>query len=203
MVKLSTHRVQDWIDSVINPVLTRLQRASRLLPHGPWEIHANSRRLETIARVHDAVLIHYHDNIDDFVSHRKRFKKLFDAYDLSIDTLESAVSHSFAVLLEHAAARGDLPQSVDKIDGWKYLCSYAAANFREIPGSWFNAELYNATLGEQLRSLAAKEIAHAEEVGTRAAKQCEVLMVELAKERRSLADKYQARVKPVGEFSLG
>lgn len=203
MAKLSTQRVQDWIDSVINPVLARLRRSSRLLPHGPWEIHANTRRLETIARVRDAVLVQYHDNIEDFVARRKRFAKLFDSYDHSIDALEAAVGHTYEVLLERAAARTDLPASVDKLDGWKYLCSYAAANYREIPGSWFNAEVYNATLGEELRQLASVEVALAAKAGAVAAKQSDLLIVELGKERRSLADKYQARVMPVGEFSLG
>lgn len=198
MAKLATGRVQDWIDSVINPVLSRVQRASRFLPHGPWEIHPNSLRFETIARVPDAVLVIYHDNLDDFRSHRKRFGKLFDAYDASIEALERSVRTTFEFLIAQPATSG----ATEGPDDWKFICSYAAANFTEIPGSWFNAKLYNETLGVGLRNLASEQIASSERAGSLAEKRANALITELVKERRNLADTYGARVKPV-EFALG
>lgn len=51
--------------------------------------------------------------------------------------------------------------------------------------------------------MAADEITGSEEAGIRSAKHAEILITELTKERRALADRYQARVKPVTEFSFG
>ncbi len=194
---ISTGRAQDWISTVINPVLASLRRSQGRLEHGPWEIHPNEPpRLETIYKVRDAVLAPYHDNIDDFTRHEPAFVGLFTKYDRAIEELTAAVWKAYTTL------RATTPTTSDP-DEWKYLTNYAAGNIQHAPSSWSYSAGYNGPLGKELRARIAKEIDASTTVGREAFALSEILVKELIATRERLADTYGARVVPVGDFVLG
>ena len=81
MVTISTGRAQDWINTVINPVLDGIRRELRFLPSGPWRWQPNTRSFEFFLPAKAYVPHPYGDNYDDFVEKYDGMREALAAHD--------------------------------------------------------------------------------------------------------------------------
>ena len=108
---VSPQRAQDWITSVINPVVGALQRETRFLPDGPWFWHHRARKLELLDKIPAYVSEFYLPNLDDLLRKQPRLAAQFKVHDEGIGDLAKAVEASFDRLMGPQERRSAITQS--------------------------------------------------------------------------------------------
>lgn len=207
MVTISTGRAQDWINTVINPVLDGIRRELRFLPGGPWRWQPNTRSFEFFLPAKAYVPHPYGDNYDDFVEkydgvrealavHDRLLSAFTEKFEGAYDTL-SADRGSFKNELDASVAgRGHYGVPSETRD---WFVSYVAGGFERLPDYYVGHEGYNAradvllAAGREVLGRAKIDVGRcARELADHDAK----LEKQLVGVRRDLADNYGARIRP-------
>lgn len=200
---VSPKRAQDWITSVINPVVGALQRETRFLPGGPWFWHHRARRLELLDKIPAYVSEFYLPNLDDFERKHPGIAKQFRVHDQGIADLAKTVEAAFNRLMgpagqafrEYALSRLK-PEDRDTID---YFAAYIAGNAVKVTERFSHHEIYNSDSKLQSlgRECVAKELEEALEIARHLRTKVDALDDALVELRYGLADKYGLRIVPV------
>lgn len=204
---ISIGRVQDWINTVINPALDGLRREFRFLPDGPWRWQPNTRSFEFFLPAKAYVPHPYGDNYDDFVEKYDDVREAFAVHDRLLSAFAKELESGFDVLsidrgafkneLDICFAGGDGSVTLQNSRDW--FVSYVAGNFKRLPDYYVGHEVYNAC-ADQLLATGRSVLTQAKiDVGRKArdlAEHDQKLEKQLVGVRRDLADRYGARVRP-------
>ena len=204
---ISVGRAQDWINTVINPIVDGIRRERRALPDGPWRWQPTTRSFEFFLPAKEYVPHPYLDNYDDFIekyrgvgedlsvhdgrlaAFAKEFERAFDV--LSVDT------GSFMNEVDSAAVSRGRHTAPNAAREW--FVSYVAGNFGRLPDYYVGHERYNAhadRLLEAARGVLKQAKIDVPGVARQLADHDAKLEKQLVELRRDLADHYGARVRP-------
>ena len=196
---ISLGRAQDWINTVINPILDGVRRELRFLPGGPWRWQAKTRAFEFFLPVKDYVPHPYLDNYDDFVEKYAAVRGEFGVHDGLLVGFAKEFESGFDIL---SADRGSFKAEIDGIvpeDLRDWFIGYVAGGFLHVPDYYVGHDVYNAR-ADRLLATGRDALAQAKVDVANFSQQLAALDARLVKQlvdvRRELADHYGARVRP-------
>lgn len=196
---ISSGRAQDWIDTVINPILDGVRRELRALPGGPWRWQPTTRSFELFLSAREYVPHPYGDNYDDFVEKYRGVGEALGVHDDLLAVLGKDFERAFDAL---SADDGSFKSAVDaaappKSRAW--FVSYVAGGFERLPDYYIGHDVYNIR-ADQLLAMGRDALARAKIDVSDAARQLAAhdarLEKQLVEVRRDLADQYGVRVRP-------
>ena len=196
---ISLGRAQDWINTVINPILDGIRRESRFLPSGPWRWQPTTRSFEFFLPVREYVPHPYLDNYDDFVEKHDGVRNEFGVHDRLLAAFATEFEHGFDVL---SADQGSFKSELDAAappDSRDWFVSYVTGGFERLPDYYVGHDVYNPRAEQLLatgRSVLAKVNLNVGDSARQLAAQDAKLATQLVNVRRDLADHYGARVRP-------
>lgn len=206
-VNVAPERVQDWIVSVINPVLAGLYNERRYLPDGPWWWHHRAKTLERLAPIDGYVAVHFHPNLKDLRRFAPALSVDFDRHDAAVRELGEQVAMVFEKLVTSPAVKllakkhlGD-PDETD----FRFFVSWVAANATRLPNDFEGAAEYNKSKFAE-RALQAVGVETASDGRREPAKRLSEISVGLTsaldEARTELADRFGVRIVPGDSLSV-
>src|SRR3990172_3504916 len=99
--RISPGRAQDWISSVLNPIIDGLRLQKRFLPDGPWRWIPHLGAFEYLHPLADYLAETYRDNYDDFLRKQPALRQPIARHDGLLKELRSAVRAAYMMLIEH------------------------------------------------------------------------------------------------------
>lgn len=208
--KISRERAQDWISSVLNPIIDGLEVEQRHLDAHLWVWEPIAKRFEYLRSISDNVSEFYRDNLEDFLDQYPHFKDQFDEHDQLLPRLASIAvtgyellrnhpdGESFRLLFQQAAenVRLDIPEHA--LD---YFCAQVASGFQTLPDNYANAQLFNERIRPWIEQLKGGKLADALRDGSNLAMQLKETATRLRDGlkacRKEIANRYGARIRPV------
>jgi hypothetical protein len=97
-VMISLGRAQDWINTVINPVLDGIRRELRFLPNGPWRWQPKTRSFEFFLPAKAYVPHPYGDNYDDFIEKYDGVRESLGIHDDLLAAFSKEFERAFSAL---------------------------------------------------------------------------------------------------------
>lgn len=201
---ISPGRAQDWISTVLNPIIDSVRRELRFLPSGPWRWVPATRSFEFFGPVSSYVPHGYTDNYDDFIEKQEAVLQEFGIHDGLLAAFATEFEQGFDLLRTSADAaeyRRLLDGVVPSPDSREWFISYTVGRFGRLPDYYVGYERYNPVAAELIdASQRALDAAQVDVLGRARElhavdERLERLLVEA---RRQLADQYGARIKPYG-----
>ncbi len=203
---ITSERAQDWISSVLNPMIDGLRRESRFLPAGPWRWLFETRAFEYFHPMKEYVAEIYLDNFDDFMAKHPKLKPEFHRHDVTLAELQDAVALAFDTLHASSQLRADLARfaAARRVDdlGQQYFLASLASGYQELPSSFSNYEVYNSfpfELRREAETLMSEPRSKACDAARRLDSFNKKLLESLQSLRTDIADRYGARIMPVLE----
>jgi hypothetical protein len=206
-VKISAGRAQDWIDTVINPVLDGIRRELRFLPNGPWRWQPKTRLFEFFLLAKAYVPHPYGDNYDDFVEKYEGVRNELGAHDTLLVAFAAKFERGFdALRADRESFKSELDASLTgrgrsavPPDFRDWFVSYVAGGFERVPDYYVGHDVYNRRADRLLaagREVLARAKIDVAGFARKLADQDAKLATQLVNVRRDLADHYGARVRP-------
>jgi len=192
----SPKRVQDWISSVLNPIIDGLRREQGLLERKTWHWLPTRESFEYLHPVASFVAEIYRDNLDDFLLKNADLRPLIKKHDEALADVSAAVSAIFQKLMGPKTAQIRNSARFSDELRWKYFASFVAANLKEIPPDEPVALEYERLL-PKAESVVHDEKADAESKAKVFRSRVDALLDACVELRTSLADQYGARIIPV------
>jgi hypothetical protein len=198
---ISAERAQDWISSVLNPIIEGVRRELSLLARPLRWLH-ETRNFEYLHPIGDYVADIYFDNFEDFVQKHPTLRSDFRRHDDTLDELRTTVTDGYDRISKdslflaalQAATIGSKLADLD----YRYFMAHIAGGYPELSHPYANHEVYNRLPSDlrdpdQLREVKAQRLA--------ATRKLEVIDQtihdRLVKLRTEIADRYGARIQPV------
>lgn len=206
-VTISPGRAQDWINTVINPVLDGIRRERRFLPDGPWRWQPTTRSFEFFLPAREYVPHPYGDNYDDFIEKYRGVGDDLGAHDRLLAAFTRAFEHAFDTLrADRSSFKHELDSAVAgrgrynvPLETRDWFVSYVAGDFERLPDYYVGHDRYNAR-ADRLLAASRGVLKQAEidvpGLARRVADHDAKLEKQLVDVRRDLADHYGARVRP-------
>ena len=199
--KISAERAQDWISSVLNPVIEGSRRELSLLSRPLRWLH-ETRNFEYLHPIGDYVADIYLDNFEDFVEKHPALRSEFRRHDAALDELRTTVAEGYDRISEDALFRAalevaTLESKLSDLD-YRYFMAHIVGGYPELSHPYANHEIYNRLPAdlrdpEQLRDVKARRLA-----ATRKLEGIDQTIHDrLVKLRTEIADRYGARIQPV------
>ena len=192
----SAERVQDWISSVLNPVIEGVRREDRLLEMKSFHWLPTRHAFEYLHPVGAFVAEIYRDNYEDFLLKNPELQPLIRRHDEALEDLERAVSLVYEKLMGPKASRLKASAHLGEDARWKYFAAHVAANLKDMPSEEELAQEYQRLLPKAVGIVHDEKQAAESKAKTLRARVAAFLnaCVEL---RTDLADEYGARIIPV------
>lgn len=202
---ISRGRAQDWITSVLNPIIDGLRREKRILASGTWSWIWTRQDFEYLHPISQYVSALFSDNLDDFLAKNSKWKREFEAHDRALGELGHAVRGIYDVVLQDEALRDELhPFAKAHRHGREYFASYVASGFKELPSDYGLSESYNEAAGLRSKALkiAESHLQEARTAASRLVKRVDQMLPQLVVTRTRIADRFGAQIRPVDQ-SIG
>lgn len=201
---VSPARVQDWISSALNPVISGLEQALERLPNGPGQWDHRTRAFASLHPLAEYVAPAYLPNFQDLLDKHPMLVEPLERHDVLVQRLRTAteVAHARLVAFDEGAP---FRQAVDQATGMrtneellKSLAAYVVSGFREAPRELPHAALYNAggLLAVRGRACIVGELQHQAAAAAELGRFIEPLLKQLRELRTELADRFGARIVP-------
>jgi hypothetical protein len=206
-VTISLGRAQDWIDTVINPILDGIRRELRFLPMGPWRWPPNLRTFEFFLPTKEYVPHPYADNYDDFIEKHQGVREGFDGHDSTLARFDTELAGAFdALSADQGAFKAEVDASLTgrghygvSEEDRDWFISFVAGNFERLPDYYTGHDTYNVHATRLLaagRGVLARAKIDVPGVARQLADIDTKLVKQLVEVRRDLADHYGARIRP-------
>jgi len=197
---ISAGRVQDWITSVINPILDGVRRELRFLPTGPWRWHPKNRAFEFFVPVKDYVPHPFTDNYQDLIEKHEELRGEFGVHDGLLAAFGAEFARGYDLLQSMPGIfeneRGEYGINDDNRD---WFVAYVVGGFERLPDYYVGHDVYNPRADRLLAAgRGALEAARVDVAGLarQLADSDDKLAIHLVDLRRELADRYGVRVRP-------
>jgi hypothetical protein len=197
--------VQDWITSVLNPMIAALERSLELLPQGPGRWDFRTRDFVDLHPIAEYVEPAYQPNFQDLVDKHPNLVEPLERHDVLLQRLRTATEVAHARLVscdEGKPFRAAVEQAMAMRPGEDVLRSLAAhvvSGYREVPRDLPHAAIYNpgGLLAVRGRSCVVKELEQQANAAGELAKFSASLAAQLKVLRTELADRFRVRIVPV------
>jgi hypothetical protein len=199
--KISAERAQDWISSVLNPIIEGLRREMSVLGK-PLHWLPETRDFEYLHPIEAYVAEIYFDNYEDFLEKHPKLRPEFRRHDEALDELRSAVAMAYDGLAGDTQYVASLAASTGGNDltevDRRYFMAYIAGGHSALSPVFSKYDVFNRLPPELRDPLRLHNLR-----GTRvsAARRLEVIdraiHDQLVKLRTEIADQYGARIQPV------
>lgn len=201
---VSRDRAQDWISSVLNPMIDSLRR-ELTTPKGPWRWYHTNRRFELLRPLSQTVSALYVDNLDDFLERCPPVRPIIDEHDAAVLALEESIGRVFDRLVADDAlmtavrAKAAQPSASDDADrDARWFASWVAAGYERVSEDVKSHPIVNdPTLRTHAADVAKDEIKARADAAQRLEVRARAALDTLVDVRKQLVNAYQARVRPV------
>lgn len=197
---ISAGRAQDWITSVINPILDGVRRELRFLPKGPWRWHPKNRAFEFFLPVKDYVPHPFADNYQDLLEKHDELREEFGVHDGVLEAFGTEFARGYDLLRSKPEMfqneRGEYGINDENRD---WFIAYVVGGFERLPDYYVGHDVYNAVGGRLLdagRGALQSARIDVADLARQLADTDEKLAKHLVDLRRDLADRYGVRVRP-------
>lgn len=207
---ISPGRAQDWISSVLNPLVDGLKLEARYLPGGPWFWKRSGNQFvgfEHFFRCRQHVHKLYEDNFDDFVAKHPQLEKPMQVHDLELQDLAKSIDEAYRRIVVDASYVNEGTQELGKLVGESGdvretlhdVAMFVAGGVKELGSRYSIASVYNsATRARELAEFAATEPRRErDKTSATLSTTVDALQRRLVDERSRIADTYGARIRPV------
>lgn len=199
--KISAERAQDWISSVLNPIIEGVRREMSLLGK-PLHWLPETRAFEYLHPLASYVADIYFDNYEDFLEKYPKLRGEFRRHDDALDELGRAVAEGYDRLVEDLVfkaglAAATLGHDLTDVDR-RYFMAFIAGGHLELPARFHEHDVFNRLPLDvrdpaQLHDVKRQRLSAAQKLDGIDRE----IHDQLVKLRTALADQYGARIQPV------
>jgi hypothetical protein len=200
--RISAGRAQDWIVTVINPIIDLARRETEAAGTA-WRWLPTSRRFEWFAPIRETVSGLYLDNYEDFLAKNPRWAGPIDEHDRRFDALTAAVGAAFDRVMMDGDLRpriaDELVQDGHRAEDTKWYAAAFAAGHQTLSADHGIAATFERTsaLRTELARRVAPELERRDAARAALVESSRRLLDDLKSERTALADRHGARIRPI------
>jgi hypothetical protein len=200
-LKISAERAQDWISSVLNPIIEGVRREVSLLGK-PLHWLPETRDFEYLHPIASYIADIYFDNFEDFLEKHPKFRPGFQRHDDVLNELREAVTGGYDQLAGDRMFRAGLAAATlgdDLTDlDHRYFMAFIAGGHPELPPVFSKHDVYNRLSSDlrdprQLHNIKGQRVS----VSRSLEDIDRDIHDRLVKLRTEIADQYGARIQPV------